>query len=66
MTTLFLCAASNPEAVRLALEVNDALKRWDRIVLLDDDPAKQGQEILGVVLRGLSRLWPTTKPATRR
>ncbi len=48
MRTLYLCAAGNPEGIRLALEVNDATPRWDRIVILDDDPAKQGREILGV------------------
>ncbi|EBA16115.1 transferase hexapeptide repeat [Roseobacter sp. SK209-2-6] len=52
MTTLFLCAAGNPEGVRLAIEVNEADQRWDHIVLLDDDPAKQGLEILGVPVVG--------------
>ncbi len=52
MTTLYLCAAGNPEAVRLALEVNDASQRWDRIVLLDDDPAKHGLEIMEVPVVG--------------
>lgn len=52
MTTLYLCAAGNPEAVRLALTVNEAEQRWDRIVLLDDDPAKRGHEIMGVPVIG--------------
>ena len=52
MTTLYLCAAGNPEGVRLALEVNDAVRRWDRIVLLDDDPAKHGHEILDIAVVG--------------
>ncbi len=52
MTTLYLCAAGNPDGVRLALEVNDASPRWDRIVLVDDDPAKQGREILDVPVLG--------------
>jgi len=52
MTTLYLCAAGNPEGVRLALEVNDACQHWDRIVLLDDDPALLGREILGVPVVG--------------
>jgi len=52
MTTLYLCAAGNPEAVRLALTVNDREQRWDRIVLLDDDPSKQGREIMGVAVVG--------------
>lgn len=52
MVTLYLCAAGNPEGVRLALEVNDAAQRWDRIVLLDDDTDKHGVEILGVPVVG--------------
>lgn len=52
MTTLYLCAAGNPDGVRLALEVNDAAQRWDRIVLLDDDPAKHGSQILDVPVIG--------------
>jgi len=52
MTTLYLCAAGNPEGVRLALEVNDACQRWERIVLLDDDPALLGHEIMGVPVVG--------------
>lgn len=52
MTTLYLCAAGNPDGVRLAIEVNAAEKRWDRIVLLDDDPTKLGCEIMGVPVIG--------------
>jgi sugar O-acyltransferase (sialic acid O-acetyltransferase NeuD family) len=52
MTTLYLCGAGNPEGVRLALAINEVQKRWDRIVLLDDDPSKQGQSILGVRIAG--------------
>ncbi len=52
MTTLYLCAAGNPEGVRLALQVNDAAQRWDRIVILDDDPAKHGHKILDVPVVG--------------
>lgn len=52
MSTLYLCAAGNPDGVRLAIEVNDADRRWDRIVLLDDDPARQGQQILDVPVIG--------------
>ena len=52
MSTLYLCAAGNPDGVRLALEVNETTQRWERVVLLDDDPAKQGQEILGVPVIG--------------
>jgi len=52
MTTLYLCAAGNPEGVRLALEVSEASRQWVRIVLLDDDPALFGREILGVPVVG--------------
>lgn len=52
MSTLYLCAAGNPEGVRLALEINEAAQRWDRIVLLDDDPTKHGAQILGVPVLG--------------
>lgn len=52
MSTLYLCAAGNPEGVRLALEINAAQSRWARMVLLDDDPAKQSTCILGVPVIG--------------
>lgn len=52
MRTLYLCAAGNPEAVRLAKIVNQKERRWEQIVLLDDDPAKHGQSILGVQVAG--------------
>lgn len=52
MSTLYLCAAGNPEGVRLALEVNQACHRWDRIALLDDDPSLSGREIMGVPVLG--------------
>lgn len=52
MKTLYLCAAGNPEGVRLALEVHDAVQRWGRIVILDDDPAKHGSHILDVPVVG--------------
>ncbi len=50
--TLYLCGAGNGEGVRLAVRTNEREDRWDRIVLLDDDPAKQGQAILGVPIVG--------------
>lgn len=50
--TLYLCGAGNSEGVRLALTVNRNTQRWERIVLLDDDPAKHGIEILGVRIAG--------------
>lgn len=52
MKTLYLCGAGNPEGVRLALTINAAQKRWERIILLDDDPSKHGQSILGVEIAG--------------
>lgn len=52
MTPLYLCAAGNPEAVRLALEINEADRRWDHIVLPGGDPAKLGQNILEVPIVG--------------
>lgn len=52
MTTLYLCGAGNCEGVRLALAINRKHPRWDRIFLLDDDPAKHGQSILGMEVVG--------------
>jgi sugar O-acyltransferase (sialic acid O-acetyltransferase NeuD family) len=62
MTTLYLCGAGNAEGVRLALTINGKASRWERIVLLDDDPQKHGRLILGVQVVGslnvLSRVSP--------
>ena len=52
MKTLYLCGAGNPEGVRLAQRVNQQRGLWDRIVLLDDDPAKHGCSIMGVDVCG--------------
>ncbi len=52
MSTLYLCGAGNCEGVRLALAINQRQSRWDRIILLDDDPAKLGESILGVEIAG--------------
>ncbi|MBX3248684.1 MAG: hypothetical protein KF901_16020 [Myxococcales bacterium] len=52
MSTLFLCGATNPEGVRLAIHVSRATQRWERIVLLDDDASKRGKDILGVEVAG--------------
>ncbi len=64
MITLYLCGAGNPEGVRLALTVNRAQNRWERIVILDDDPSKQRKLILGVEIAGpfslLERADPTS------
>ncbi len=50
--TLYLCGAGNPEGVRLALTVNRERQQWDRIVLLDDDSAKHGDQVLDVTIAG--------------
>lgn len=52
MKTLYLCGAGNAEGVRLALNVLDATGRWQRVVILDDDPARHGSTILGVPIAG--------------
>lgn len=52
MNVLYLCGAGNSEGVRLALVINQQQARWDRIILLDDDPTKHGQSILGVQVAG--------------
>jgi len=52
VATLVLCGAGNPEGVRLALTINQALQRWGRIVLLDDDASKHGTTVLGVEIVG--------------
>lgn len=52
MTTLYLCGAGNPEGIRLALNINDASSRWDEIVVLDDDSAKHGRQVMGVRIQG--------------
>lgn len=52
MRTLYLCGAGNSEGVRLALRVNAALPRWDRVLLLDDDASKHGQALMGVKIVG--------------
>lgn len=52
MTTLYLCGAGNPDGVRLAQRINEHQRRWDDIVILDDDAAKHGRTILGVRVDG--------------
>lgn len=52
MRTLYLCGAGNSEGVRLALRVNAASARWERVLLLDDDPHKHGEHVLGVPIVG--------------
>lgn len=62
MSTLFLCGAGNSEGVRLALAVNAERRAWDRLVLLDDDPAKGGLELLGVPVAGSLTLLADADP----
>lgn len=50
--TLYLCGAGNLEGIHLALTINIAYRNWDHIILLDDDPQKHGQSILGVDIVG--------------
>ncbi len=52
MKTLYLCGVGNGEGIRLALTVNRANSRWQRIVLLDDDPTKHGTVRLGLEVAG--------------
>lgn len=65
MRTLFLCGAGNAEGVRLAMIVNRAEAKWDRLLVLDDDPGRHGHEVLGVAVAGgivetLARAHPAT------
>ncbi|MEQ9568965.1 MAG: hypothetical protein RLN75_02145, partial [Longimicrobiales bacterium] len=64
MATLYLCGAGNSEGVRLALRVEEARPRWDRIVLLDDDPEKRGLRLLGVEVVGPFAALTDGDPAT--
>ncbi|MRR07219.1 MAG: hypothetical protein EG828_09790 [Deltaproteobacteria bacterium] len=64
METLYLCGAGNPEGVRLALTINRVQKRWNRIVILDDDASKHGQQILGIEIAGPFSLLQEANSAT--
>ena len=52
MSTLYLCGAGNSEGVRLAMNVAKDKAPLERIVLLDDDATKRGQDVLGVPIEG--------------
>ncbi len=52
MSNLFMCGAGNSEGVRLAMTCNNHDKRWDNILVLDDDPARQGGELIGAPIVG--------------
>jgi len=62
--TLYLCGAGNPEGVRLALTINEVQKCWARIVILDDDPSRHGQQILGVEIAGPFSVLEQADPAS--
>ena len=64
MKTLYLCGAGNSEGVRLALTINRITPRWDRLVILDDDPGKLGQEMLGIEILGGFDLLAQAQPET--
>lgn len=63
MSTLYLCGAGNGEGIRLALRVQHATARWDRLVLLDDDPTKLGQRRLDLEVAGPFELLTEADPA---
>lgn len=52
MRTLYLCGVGNGEGIRLAVQVNRARERWQRILLLDDDVMKHGTMRLGLPVVG--------------
>ena len=65
MRTLYLCGAGNAEGVRLAMIVNRTEKKWDRLLVLDDDPGKHGQELLGAeIAGGIAEMLAKADPAT--
>jgi sugar O-acyltransferase (sialic acid O-acetyltransferase NeuD family) len=64
MGTLWLCGAGNSEGVRLALTLQRRDQRWDRLVLLDDDPQKLGDAKLGVEVAGPLSLLLDADPRT--
>lgn len=63
MRTLYLCGVGNGEGIRLALQVNRATQRWQRIVLLDDDASKHGNTRLGLPVVGAFDLLREADPA---
>jgi len=60
--TLFLCGAGNAEGVRLALRINEKQNRWEKIVILDDDPSKKGKQIIGIDIIGPFELLRSVNP----
>lgn len=66
MSTLYLCGVGNGEGIRLALQVDRVQHRWQRIVLLDDDPARHGTQRLGLGVAGGFELLRDADPAHDR
>lgn len=64
MKTLYICGAGNSEGVRLALNINGRQARWRQIIILDDDPAKHGQTILGVRIAGPFEMLERADPSS--
>ncbi len=64
MSTLWLCGAGNAEGVRLAQMVNAAGHRWDRLVVLDDDPRRLGHTLCDVPVIGPFGLLAEADPTT--
>ena len=64
MRTLYLCGAGNSEGVRLALLISEQQSRWERIFLLDDDPAKHAEKLLGIEIIGAFSLLADADPET--
>ncbi|UCF67664.1 MAG: acetyltransferase [Acidobacteriota bacterium] len=62
MSVLYLCGAGNSEGVRLALRVNEQQRRWDRIVVLDDNAARHGEVMLGVPIAGPFAMLAEARP----
>jgi sugar O-acyltransferase (sialic acid O-acetyltransferase NeuD family) len=64
MRTLYLCGAGNSEGVRLAMILNKLEDRWDRLVVLDDDPKRHGAELIGVPIEGSLDTLKNANPET--
>jgi sugar O-acyltransferase (sialic acid O-acetyltransferase NeuD family) len=52
MNNLFMCGAGNSEGVRLALACNSHVRRWENILVLDDDPSRHGGDLIGIPIVG--------------
>ncbi len=52
MKTLYFCGAGNSEGIRLAYTINREQERWGQMFVLDDDPSRHGQKLLGCEIIG--------------